>query len=118
MKKQKFFVFTSLMLVLLAGMLLAGCTSYHPVSEHGTTVELAEKDYEILGRVEYVGTQKSILGIFRWDGATYRDLYATAVAQYSADDVINLSIDYKEFAIGIFYNTRGYVMTGLAIKYK
>ncbi len=109
-----------LAILLSAGMTLlaVGCTSTRPVHEHGVTVNLAENQYEILGRVEYNGTWHNVLGIANWGGAAYSRLYEQAKKDLNADDVINVSIDYKTTAVGVFYNARTYVISGLAIKYK
>ena len=95
-----------------------GCTSIRPVKEHGVNVNLAEKQMDVLGRVTYYGTRKNVLGIFSWGGAAYSKLYEKAKKEFDADDVINISIDYKTTKFLGFYNSRTYVISGLAVKYK
>lgn len=118
MKKMKLFRSTVLLLTLTALFTVLGCTSVRPLREHGLKANLVEKDYEILGRVEYRGVAHNVLGFIRWGGAAYSKLYEKAQKELNADDVINVSIDYEKYAVGIFYNQRTYIMSGIAIKYK
>ena len=60
----------------------------------------------------------NVLGLFDWGGVAYHKLYQKTKNELDADDVINISVDYKTFHIGVIYNRRTYVMSGLAIKYK
>lgn len=99
-------------------LLVAGCSTMKPVSHPDANVNLIERDYEILGRVEYSGTAHNILGMAWWGGAQYRKLYEKAQKEFGADDVINITVDSKRTIVGIFYNSKTYVMTGQAIKYK
>lgn len=111
-----------LMLVLgvifVSALLMTGCAATRPVRDAMTKVNLVEKDYEILGRVEYKGTLRNVLGFVTWGRAAYYKLYDKAREDFGADDVMNISVDYKDTSIGIFYNSRTYIMSGLAIKYK
>lgn len=118
--KQKRFVsmIGALVVIMSAVITLTSCTSVKPVREHGLTAKLLEKDYEILGRVQYRGVAHNVLGLFSWGGAAYSKLYEQAKQQFDAEDVINLSVDYEEYIIGALYNQRTYIMSGLAIKYK
>lgn len=106
-----------LVLVVAVG-LLTSCTTTKPGSHGGVTTALVEKDYDILGRVELTGTRKAILGFNIGGGATYSDLLDKAVKQYGADEVINVTLDHKTTDVGIFYVDTGWILTGLAIKYK
>jgi hypothetical protein len=56
--------------------------------------------------------------LFDWGGAAYHKLYEKAKNEFGADDVINISVDYRTWHIGVIYNQRTYIMTGIAIKYK
>lgn len=73
---------------------------------------------DVLGRVTYYGTRKNVLGIFSWGGAAYSKLYEKAKKEFDADDVISISIDYKTTTFLMLYNSRTYVISGLAVKYK
>lgn len=73
---------------------------------------------DVLGRVTYYGTRTNVLGIFYWGGAAYSKLYEKAKKEFDADDVINISIDYKTTKFLGFYNSHTYVISGLAVKYK
>lgn len=108
----------ALVLIISALCLMVSCTSVNPIRDHGVSVNLAENQYEILGRVEYRGIAHNVLGLFSWGGAAYSKLYEQAKQQFDAEDVINLSVDYEEYIIGALYNQRTYIMSGLAIKYK
>ncbi len=104
--------------VVVAAGLLTSCTTTVPGSHGGLTTAMVDHDYDILGRVELTGTIKVILGFNIGGGATYSDLVDKAVKQYGADEVINITLDHKITNVGIFYVDRGWILTGLAIKYK
>lgn len=98
--------------------LLTACTTTKPGTHSGLTATLVEKDFDVLGRVELTGTRKVIFGIDFGGGATYSDLLDKAVREYGADDVINITLDYKATQAGAIYRDTGWILTGLAIKYK
>ena len=114
MKNKK--IFSSLLFSVVA--LIPSCTTTKPVHESGVKVKLAPREYEILGRVVYQGRRHNVLGLFDWGGAAYHKLYEKAKNEFGADDVINISVDYRTWHIGVIYNQRTYIMTGIAIKYK
>lgn len=119
MKKKRFVLMIGALTIMVSVFfLMVGCTSVNPIREHGVTVKLSETQYEILGRVEYEGISHNVLGLFYWGGASYSKLYEKAKTEFGADDVINVSLDYKTVSYGIFYNKRVYIMSGLAVKYK
>lgn len=105
-------------LIVVLGFFIS-CTSTVPQMHSGVSSPLVEKDYEILGRVEIMGTTKYIMGFNTGGGASYSYLMHKASKDYGADDVINITKDYA----GItgwwpFYYESGHILTGLAIKYK
>ncbi|UTC56011.1 hypothetical protein [Treponema sp. OMZ 906] len=119
MKHKRLVAMTGALAVMISALyLMVSCTSVNPIRDHGVSVNLAENQYEILGRVEYRGIAHNVLGLFSWGGAAYSKLYEKAKAEFGADDVINLSLDYEQASYGIFYNERTYIMSGLAVKYK
>lgn len=118
MKQKKFVSMVGILAILMSSVFIIGCTSMKPVRDPGLTVKLAENQYEVLGRVVYKGSAHNVLGLISWGGAAYNKLYEQAKQEFDADDVINLSIDYEDYLVGIFYNRRTYIMSGLAIKYK
>ncbi len=117
-KKCKVSLLSFLLLGFLAMFLNTGCLHTRPVKNPDFTVKLAPKEYEILGRVVYKGTMHNLFGLISWGGAAYNKLYEKAKNEFDADDVVNVSVDYETWAIGGLYNSRSYVMTGIAIKYK
>ena len=58
-----------LVVIMSAVITLTSCTSVKTVREHGLTAKLLEKDYEILGRVQYRGVDNNVLGLFSWGSA-------------------------------------------------
>ena len=119
MKQRKVVSLIGALIIMISALcLMVSCTSVNPIRDHGVSVNLAENQYEILGRVEYRGIAHNVLGLFSWGGAAYSKLYEKAKAEFGADDVINLSLDYEKASYGIFYNKRTYIMSGLAVKYK
>ena len=112
MKKFKYSV------LLLIVITITSCASISfPGYENGVTVTLEPKTYDILGDVVIEGTTSSVLGIVTWGGATYYDLIKKAQKNYTADDVINISLDKKAgMFLGVYY-TYTYVLRGIAVKY-
>ncbi len=105
--------------VVVAAGLLTSCTTTQPKAQHGVRSPLVEKDYEVLGRVETVGTTKYIMLLHTGGGASYSYLMHKAVKDYRADDVINITQDYISVTgWWPFYYEFGWILTGLAIKYK
>ena len=117
-KMRKSLCLMTMLFVITLTSLTTGCVSSRPVSRPDFAVELAPKDYEILGRVTYYGKKHNLFGLFSWGGAAYHKLYEKAKKEFGADDVVNVSLDYQTWAIGGIYNQRTYVMSGIAIKYK
>ena len=97
-------------------VLLSSCsTSYE---EAGLTGEVVAKDYEVLGPVYVSGSNHNILGIIGWGGIGYNDLLAEARKLYpETDAVINVTKDVKTFNVLLFYNSFGFDLSGLAIRY-
>ena len=107
-----------LVLVVAVG-LLSSCSSTVPIFHSGVTTKIVEKDYEVLGRVESVGTIQYIMGFNMGGGASYSYLMHKAMQEYGADDVINITKDLIHISgLVPFYYEHGYILTGLAIKYK
>lgn len=116
-KKKSLFVSLALMFAFV--MALGSCTTTYPVKEHGLNMKLEPRAYDILGRVTYKGTQKNVLGLFYWGGASFEAFLKEAQKQYpNADDILNVTIDYTQYNVGVFYNSRTYIMSGIAVKYK
>ncbi|HOV94973.1 MAG TPA: hypothetical protein PLT87_08835 [Spirochaetales bacterium] len=114
MKKRMALIVVALALVLL----LSSCMSIsYPGKSGGLVANLEPQKYEILGEVKLEGTRHTILGIISYGGATYDDLLEKAKAQYQADDVINISLDNKSYAVLGVYISQTYVLRGQAIKY-
>lgn len=107
-----------LTVVMVAGLLIS-CTTTIPETHNGVRSPLVEKEYEVLGRVEIMGTTKYIMGFNTGGGASYSYLMHKAAKDYGADDVINITKDFAG-VIGWwpFYYEYGHILTGLAIKYQ
>ncbi|MDC7124697.1 MAG: hypothetical protein PQJ46_03970 [Spirochaetales bacterium] len=100
-------------------LLICSCTSVKvPGTNSEVTTVLAEVNYKVLGDVSIEGVRRNLFGIFEWGGATYFDLMEKAKKEYGADDVINISLDYKNSVFLGLYSSRKYYVRGLAIKYE
>ncbi len=97
MKKSLFFV-----VALVVVALLAGCTTVVPVSSPELVSPLAEKDYEIVGRLAVEGS--------------YQDLLREVEA-LGADDVINIYEENETMTAGMFVLSAETTFYGIAIKY-
>ena len=102
-------------IVLLA---FSSCSSRFPYRDAGLVGEVIAKDYEVLGPVSISADKHNILGFVSWGGLGYNDLLNKARELYpETDAVINITEDINTFSIFIFYNSFGFDMSGLAIKY-
>lgn len=108
-----------ILLVALFAMLFIGCMSNtsSAYEEPGVTVNLAEREYEIIDHVSVSGTKRNILGLFWWGGVTYEDLLIEA-RKMGADDVMNIYEDKSQLTIAIFYSQFNHTLTATAIKYR
>lgn len=85
---------------------VSGCTTFAPYS--ASVAFPAEKDYKILGRVDYEGTA----GV-----ASYHKLLEVAKQKYpSTDDVVNIIVDAKRTSF-FFATSDTFTMSGVAIEY-
>lgn len=101
--------------------LMAGCTStnrYNGMSGTSTyqNVELASKDFNIIGTVSVEGTVENIMGLYTKGGVTHKQLLDAAKAA-GGDAVINVYRDITRRSYFIFYNAYTEVLTGTVIKY-
>lgn len=102
-------------IVLLA---FSACSSRFPYRDAGLVGEVIAKDYEVLGPVSISADKHNVLGFVSWGGLGYNDLLNKARELYpETDAVINITEDINTFSIFIFYNSFGFDMSGLAIKY-
>lgn len=110
---------TLVIAIMMAVLLLsASCATRMPYAEAGLIGPLAEKDYEILGPVGIEGRNHNILGFIGWGGIGYNDLLDAARELYpETDAVINITEDFTSFAVAIIYNSFGFEISGLAIRY-
>ena len=114
--KRKIIFGLSILAVMFATLMTTSCMSM-PVQGHQVTTKMSPKDYTVLGRVTFEGKWQQVCG-FAWGGASYKALMEKAQAEFGADEVINITIDYTEAIFTGVYNRKTYVMSGLAIKYK
>lgn len=104
MKLKRFMLAFATILMLI---IISGCvSSYTP---YAASVSFpAEKDYTILGRVEYEGLAGR---------ASYHKLLEVAKTKYSqTDDVVNIIVDIKKTS-SIFGKSDKFMMSGIAIDY-
>lgn len=116
---RKTYRFAVLALCVIGVLLVCSCVSVSkPLDRDGVTTALADKEYKILGRVEYTGTTTNILGLFSFGGAGYKKMIEKAKEQYpGTDEVVNVMQDVNTNIVLGIYNRFGYTMTGLAIQY-
>ena len=116
MKKRSFLLSVMLLLVTL---IFVGCSTITPVA--GDADFPPNKDYKILGRVDYQDSGFSIAYLFITNplAGGYTELLKAAKEQYPyTDDVVNVIIDKKQTKIlgGVFVIDT-YLMSGIAIQY-
>lgn len=99
-------------------LVISSCSTRMPYQNPGLVGNVVEKDYEILGPVSVSGKHHNVLGIIGWGGIGYNDILEKAKELYpETDAVINITEDVSSFNVAIFYNSFGFDMSGLAIKY-
>ncbi len=108
----------SIFLATVLLLVISSCSTRMPYHEAGLVGNVIEKDYEILGPVSVSGKHHNVLGIIGWGGIGYNDILEKAKELYpETDAVINITEDISSFNVAIFYNSFGFDMSGLAIKY-
>jgi hypothetical protein len=90
-----------------------GCTSTVPYFYSDNSA----KDFDILGEVTYVGQLTKILWFPPTGSSTFQALLNEAKRKYSADYVVNVTIDYEKNWFFVF-STYTYTMRGTAIRYR
>lgn len=112
---KKFKTLIALMVAFGAIVTVTSCTTISPKSWTTPASVLVEKDYEVIGRVTVEKKITKIL-FFNFGGRIgYDELLKEAEKKYpDCQEVINLKTD----VIGNKLMPDGYIMSGLAIKYR